>query len=220
MHRQKRVWQQVAFEHALSTGLALFLTGLAAFFVLFGLDAKEGGIGLGSMLLLFLYVFGMGVVFRREIMKRRQREQELVMAGQVAVEPTQPSKRKGLRRASIGFAGATLVLLVAAPFLAGSANAIAEQAGISTTFIGTSLEGITTSLPELVTATGAIRRVPSPLQLATSSGATPSIWRPFSSWTSPMAAGLYSTPFRHPCHDGSVEHPSHEHRPNGHHLSC
>lgn len=49
------------------------------------------------------------------------------------------------------------MLLVAAPFLAGSANAIAEQSGISTTFIGTSLVGITTSLPELVTAIAAIR---------------------------------------------------------------
>jgi len=34
MHRQKRVWQQAALEHALSAGLAMFLTGLAAFFVL------------------------------------------------------------------------------------------------------------------------------------------------------------------------------------------
>jgi len=104
-----------------------------------------------------LYILGMRVVFRQESMKRRKREQELVVEGQMAVEPTQPSKREGLRRASIGFAAATLGLLVAAPFLAGSANAIAEQSGISTTFIGTSLVGISTSLPELVTAIAAVR---------------------------------------------------------------
>lgn len=75
----------------------------------------------------------------------------------MAVEPTKPSKREGLRHASIGFAVATLGLLVAAPFLAGSANAIAKQSGISTTFIGTSLVGLVTSLPELVTAIAAIR---------------------------------------------------------------
>jgi len=62
-----------------------------------------------------------------------------------------------LRRASIGFAVTALALLVAAPFLAGSANTIAEQSGISTTFIGTTLLGITTSLPELVTAIAAVR---------------------------------------------------------------
>ena len=44
-----------------------------------------------------------------------------------------------------------------APFLAGSANAIAEQSGITATFIGTSLVGIATSLPELVTAVAAVR---------------------------------------------------------------
>lgn len=157
MHRQKRVWQQAAFEHALSAGLALSLTAFAAFFVLLGLDVKHGGIGLGSMLLLLFYIFGMRVVFRQEIMKRRQREQEKVVEEQTAEELKQPSKRDGLRRASMGFGVATLALLVAAPFLAGSATEIAERSGISTTFIGTSLVGITTSLPELVTATAAVR---------------------------------------------------------------
>ncbi|NOS82174.1 MAG: hypothetical protein HOP32_11405 [Nitrospira sp.] len=147
MHRQKRVWQQAAFEHALSAGLAIFLTGLAAFFVLYGSDVKLGGVGIGSMLLLLLYIFGMRLVFRQESSKWRQREQVKVVEGQTAEEPKQPSKRGELRHASIGFAVATLGLLVAAPFLAGSANAIAEQSGISSTFIGTSLVGISTSLP-------------------------------------------------------------------------
>jgi len=137
--------------------LAIFLTGLAAFFVLLGLDVKHGGVGLGSMLLLPVYIFGMRVVFRQESMKRRQREQELVVEGQRAEEPAPPSKREGLRHAFIGFGLATLGLLVAAPFLAGSANAIAEQSGISATFIGTALVGIATSLPELVTAIAAVR---------------------------------------------------------------
>jgi cation:H+ antiporter len=157
MHRQKRVWQQAAFEHALSAGLAIFLTGLAAFFVLFGLDVKHGGIGLGSMLLLLFYIFGMRLVFQQESMKRRQREFELVAEGQSEEETKQPSKRDGLRRASIRFAAAALALLAAAPFLAGSAKALAEQSGITDTFIGTSLVGMTTSLPELVTAFAAVR---------------------------------------------------------------
>jgi cation:H+ antiporter len=157
MHRQKRVWQQAAFEHALSAGLAIFLTGFAAFVVLFGLDVKHGGIGLGSMLLLIFYVFGMRVVFRQEIMKRRQREQEKVVEGQAAEDSKQPSRRESLRRALIGFGTAALGLLIAAPFLASSANEIAEQTGITASFIGTSLVGITTSLPELVTATAAVR---------------------------------------------------------------
>lgn len=157
MHRQKRVWQQAAFEHALSAGLAMFLTGLAAFFILLGQDVKHGGIGLGGMTLLLFYILGMRLVFRQESSKWRQREQEKVVEGQTAEVPTPPSMSVELRRASIGFAVTALALLVAAPFLAGSANTIAEQSGISTTFIGTTLLGITTSLPELVTAIAAVR---------------------------------------------------------------
>jgi cation:H+ antiporter len=157
MHRQKRLWQQAAFEHALSAGLAMFLTGLAAFFILYGRDVKHAGIGFGSMLLLLFYIFGMRVIFRQESVKRRQREQEKVAEGQVTEEHRLPRKREGLRRASIGFAVAALSLLIAAPFLAGSANTIAEQAGVTATFIGTSLVAITTSLPELVTTFAAVR---------------------------------------------------------------
>jgi cation:H+ antiporter len=157
MHRQKRIWQQATFEHALSAGLAIFLTGLAAFLILRGSDVQYGGIGLGSMLLLLMYVFGMRVVFRQATMKRRQRELELVVEGQTAEDSKQSSKREGLRRAIVGFAASALVLLVAAPFLAGSASEIAEQSGISTTFVGTTLLGITTSLPELVTTIAAVR---------------------------------------------------------------
>ncbi|MBK5282020.1 MAG: sodium:calcium antiporter [Nitrospiraceae bacterium] len=160
MHRQKRVWQQAAFEHALSAGLAFFLTGLAGFLVLLGLDLEFGGVGVGSTALLVLYIFGMRVVFRQEVVKRRQPELDLVVEGQAAEESKLASiagKRDGLRRAFIGFGSAMLVLLVAAPFLASSAGEIAEQSGISTTFIGTALLGIATSLPELVTAIAAVR---------------------------------------------------------------
>ena len=52
---------------------------------------------------------------------------------------------------------AALALMVAAPVLASSANQIAEQSGVSTGFIGTSLVAIATSLPEFVTAFAAVR---------------------------------------------------------------
>ena len=156
-HRQKRVWQQAALEHALSAGLAMFLTGLAAFFILFGMDVKHAGIGFGSMLLLLFYILGMRVIFRQESVKRRQREQEKVVEGQAAEEHKQLTKREGLHRAAIGFGVAAFSLLIAAPFLASSANQIAEQTGVTATFIGTSLVAIATSLPELVTAFAAVR---------------------------------------------------------------
>lgn len=157
MHRQKRVWQQAAFEHALSAGLAMFLTGLAAFFILYGSDVKHAGVGLGSMLLAVVYILGMRVIFRQEGVKRRQREQEKFVEGQAGKDDKGPSKRDGLKRAWIRFGLAAFVLLIAAPILAGSANRIAEQSGVTATFIGTSLVAITTALPELVTTFAAVR---------------------------------------------------------------
>ncbi len=76
--------------------------------------------------------------------RRRRRRNNRVSAKNCAARPSDlPWRRWGCS--------------LAAPFLAGSANAIAEQSGISATFIGTSLVGISTSLPELVTAIAAVR---------------------------------------------------------------
>jgi cation:H+ antiporter len=157
MHRQKRIWQQAAFEHSLSAGLAMFLTGLAGFLVLYDANVTHAGIGIGSLLLLAVYILGMRLVFRQESLKRRQREQERVAEAQAEESAKPPSKRESLRLAGVGFGLSALALLIAAPFLAGSATQIAERSGISATFVGTSLVGITTSLPELVTAIAAVR---------------------------------------------------------------
>lgn len=157
LHRSKRVWQQAAFEHALVASLAMVLTGLAAFFVLFRFPVEHGGIGLGSLLLLLIYVLGIRLVFRQEDVKRRQREQQVVAEAEAMRDDAHVVRRVALRRAAIGFAAATLALLVAAPFLARSAREIAEITGISEMFIGTSLVAITTSLPELVTSLAAVR---------------------------------------------------------------
>jgi cation:H+ antiporter len=157
MHRQKRLWQHAAVEHALSAGLAIFLTSLAAFFVLYGVSAKYAGVGLGGVVLVSLYVLGMRLIFRQESLKRRQREQEKVVEAQAGEAPGRPNRREELRAAWIGFGLAAFALLIAAPFLAGSAAEIAEQSGVTATFIGTSLVGVTTSLPELVTTIAAVR---------------------------------------------------------------
>jgi cation:H+ antiporter len=157
LHRNKRVWQQAAYEHTLVASLAMILTGLAAFFVLLRADVEHAGVGVGSVVLLILYVLGMRAVFRQEDVKRRQREHEAVVEAAALAADVPVARRAALRRASAGFAVAALALLVGAPFLAGSAKAIAEETGVSATFIGTSLVAITTSMPELVTALAAVR---------------------------------------------------------------
>jgi cation:H+ antiporter len=154
LHRGKRVWQQAAFEHTLTAALAMALTGLAALLILVKEKVTFGAVGLGSVTLLSLYVLGMRLVYRQEDMKRHQQEQERMVEGHRAATV---SSRVLLRGSVIRFCLAASILLIAAPLLAWSANQIAEQTGISTTFVGTSLVAVTTSLPELVSAIAAVR---------------------------------------------------------------
>lgn len=157
LYRQKRVWQQAALGHTLTATLAMVLTALAAFFVLLRVEVVHLGVGFESLILLILYVLGMRLVFRQEDMARRQLEHKAVVEGMAEEPGSDGSRRDELRRAVRGFSAGALVLLIAAPVLAWSAERIAEESGITATFIGTSLVAMTTSLPELVVSISAIR---------------------------------------------------------------
>ncbi len=157
LHRGKRIWQQAAFEHTLVAALAMVLTALAALFILLRAGLEHAGLGLGSVVLLIIYLLGMRLVFRQEDVKRRQREHERVVEAGTPSEEGRLGKHLALRRAWVKFAVAAFVLLAAAPVLAQSAATIADQTGISRTFVGTSLLAIATSLPELVTSLAAVR---------------------------------------------------------------
>jgi len=157
LHRRKRVWQQAALGHTLTATLAMVLTALAAFSVLLRIEIVHLGVGLESLVLLILYILGMRVVFRQEDMARRQLEQKAVVEGIAQEQRTDLNRHGELRRAVIGFSIGALVLLVAAPVLAWSAQRIAEETGITATFIGISMLAITTSLPELVVSISAVR---------------------------------------------------------------
>ncbi|GMV48503.1 MAG: hypothetical protein L6Q34_02215 [Nitrospira sp.] len=157
LHRGKRVWEQAAFEHTLVAALAMILTGLAAFLILFAREVGPGGVGMGSGLLFLVYVFGMRVVFRQEDVKRRQRVQQALAEAAVDGPLECAIRRDGVRRATMGFLGSTLGLLVAAPLLAQSAKTIADGYGVGATFVGTSLVAIVTTMPELVTSLAAVR---------------------------------------------------------------
>ena len=157
LYRQKRVWQQAALEHTLTATLAMVLTGLAAFFVLLRIEVVHLGVGLESLVLPIMYVLGMRLVLRQEDMARRERTQATLAEELAGTHDGGASRRAELRRAVIGFAIAAGVLLVAAPVLTQSAEQIAQETGVSSTFIGTSLVAITTSLPELVVSIAAVR---------------------------------------------------------------
>lgn len=143
LHQNARILRRVAMNHALTASLANLMTGLAVFFILANLDLKIGWVGVDSLLIMVTYIGGV----------------RLLQGGGAppSTEQINDAKVPSLRRAGLGFALATLVLVLITPFLVSSANAIAEQTGISAGFIGATLLAATTSLPELVTTIAAAR---------------------------------------------------------------
>jgi cation:H+ antiporter len=62
-----------------------------------------------------------------------------------------------LPKAIAGFVVCAIVIVLAGPFLAHSAEELAKQSGLGRTFVGTTLVALSTSLPELVSMIAALR---------------------------------------------------------------
>jgi cation:H+ antiporter len=153
-----------AASHALSGTLSIALTALVAAGILAGdrLPAVGfAGIGGWAWAVLVAYLLGARMVFLdQRISLRMATEAALDEGGREggggrAASPDRPGKR--LVVPVVAFALATVVLLLAGPRLATTAEDLATRTGIGRTFVGTTLVAVTTSLPELVASITAIR---------------------------------------------------------------
>jgi cation:H+ antiporter len=140
-----RVLRRVALRHALTAGLAILILAMAAFFILADIELRLAWIGLDSLLIVAVYVVGMWLL---------QRESPRLP------EPEELSGAEGLMplpRALLGFGVAAVLLTIITPVLVRSSIVIAEITGLGTGFVGTTLVGVATSLPEVVTCIAAVR---------------------------------------------------------------
>jgi cation:H+ antiporter len=144
LYRQRGVLRKATLDHALSACLAISLGGLAGALVLLRPDAALLRVSPGSLLLFVLYLAGTRAVYRHV---RRE--------GPDGAK--HPAGAPRLRRAWLEFAAGALAILVAAPAFAWSARGIAELTGLGNTFVGTTLVGVATSLPEFVASLAAVR---------------------------------------------------------------
>jgi cation:H+ antiporter len=131
--------------HAVTACLAIVLNAAAGVFVLARLDQPGWPVGIESLLLVAGFVAGMRILYTHRADGR---------------EPDIPRPPRWTPHASgvmLRFALASAGVLVAAPAFAWSAKRIAELSGLGTTFVGTWLVGLATSVPELVTAVAALR---------------------------------------------------------------
>lgn len=144
--RNQRILRKAALKHAVTGSLTVFLIGLVVFFMLANIDVKIGFIGLDSLIIIAVYVLSVKLIHKDS---QRSTSSNVVME----VPANTPSLTCGI----IGFLFAAAALILITPFMVKNANIIAESTGLGTTFIGTTLVAIVTSLPELVTTIAAIK---------------------------------------------------------------
>lgn len=147
VHSKQHLLRKAAFKHALSGGLAMLMIGLAVFFILADIDLKAGWVGVDSLILILVYIGGIRLIQNNPLAGDRQPYQTSEL----------PAGTPSLRRALTGCGLAGGALVVVTPLMVDSSVQIAEITGLGTSFIGTTLVALVTSLPELVTTIAAVR---------------------------------------------------------------
>ena len=167
----RELFARATLDHALYATLAIILTAIAAATLLMDSTMAIGRVGPGSLILVAVYLVGIRAVFRHTVIARvagtvaeMHAPPPAVPAAAAGAGPPTPAAEAGaserqpaLRATVLRFVVATLLILVAAPRFADAANELAIITGLGTTFVGTWLVGVATSLPELATSIAAVR---------------------------------------------------------------
>ncbi|MFN3653024.1 MAG: sodium:calcium antiporter [Armatimonadota bacterium] len=146
--RQLQVLTRVTINQVMVGLLAILLTVLAAAGVLAHQGVAVLNLGWAPLAIGLCYILGMRLL-------HVNRGEPPFESAEAAAESTHQAGP--LKPAVVGFVLSALVILIAAPFLAGSAATIAEQLGYSTGLVGMVLLAITTSLPEVTVSVAAVR---------------------------------------------------------------
>lgn len=141
-------------------GLGIGLLAVVAFAIVVG-DFPIFGVGIWSTL---LFLLCLGALWSSARFEKRKTWAALDEGGQAATGSTSdssagseepPNETLKLLIAKLAIAGA--VIFAAGFLLSMSGDALAEQTGLGTSFVGFLLVGISTSLPELSTLTAAMK---------------------------------------------------------------
>jgi cation:H+ antiporter len=152
---KKRGWMlsRAAGAHAISGVMSMLLTAVVGVVILSRFGVSLWGIGAGGAIVFVAYALTIRIIYYDQRFAREQATAE----GAVQQLPAKSERRPALRRAIVEFALAAVAIVAAAPFVADAAGTIAEISGLGGTFIGTTLVAFSTSLPELVSTTAAVR---------------------------------------------------------------
>jgi cation:H+ antiporter len=140
----RRLLQRAALENVLTAMLAVGLTSLVVVLATAGSLPSVGSVGLGPLLVAIVFLVGTFAV---------KEQQETA-----TVETESPRDLEiSLSMAQAGFVIAAVVILLAGPQLAASADKLADSTGVGETFFGSFSLALVTSLPELSVSIVALR---------------------------------------------------------------
>jgi cation:H+ antiporter len=146
IYRRRGILDHVSSDHALVGTIAVVLTAIAGAALASGGWGHVGPIGFETLLILGVYLLGMRAVYGN--MRATAPPDQLELG---------ETSRTLLRSGLVGFGLATVGLLITAPLLVLTAEAVSIEGGLTQTFVGTLLVGFTTSLPEMAATFAAIR---------------------------------------------------------------
>lgn len=154
VYARRHILQSVAVNHAVVGLLAIALTMIAGIAISVGGFGSIGPVGVETVAIVAVYALGMRVFYRLT---------GVATQGLIPDDPSSAAardreeRRARLRPAARTFALAAGALIVISPLLVISAEAVSLESGMSETFVGTLLVGLTTSFPEIAATVAAVR---------------------------------------------------------------
>ncbi len=146
---EKPISSVVTKSHVLAGFISIILITLAVVAIVFGNQFPIiGGFKSFSIILIILYIFSIRIIFKNEKKIHNSLQTPILQTRYQNLTFRQAVKR---------YATFSLFVIAGAVALPFFANNLASEFGLSNSFVGTFLVGITTSLPELVVAIASVK---------------------------------------------------------------
>ncbi|MDW7674595.1 MAG: sodium:calcium antiporter [Bacillota bacterium] len=156
MDGKRSILAKVSLGHVLAGAFGMVLACLVVIGILVDFPEVAFGIGLDSVIILAVYLFGVRMITRYE--KRSPEDHEIIWTKCNEEEcRVAEASEIPLNRSIIGFIIMSIAIVVAGTFLSISGERIAVITGLGSSFIGSTLVAIATSLPEIVAGVTAVR---------------------------------------------------------------
>jgi len=147
-HGPGPLFKQLNIGQILTAILGIFLFAIASLSMLIKSSTLIFGVGIDSLFIFIIYFLGMLLIFRYS---KKNRPKDIME------NPEENYSAYSLIQTNIKFIVAGIIIVFTAMELAKIANHLAEITGWGSTFMGTIMLAIITSLPELVTSIAAIK---------------------------------------------------------------